>query len=108
MGAVGSRRDVVLVFGALAKKSWRAMLARLEHTAAHHVFTPPPISGAADPEEMKRAVGGEVILDLKEALIRARTLVGPRGLVIVTGSSMLVGPARAILLGLESDPPIDM
>src|SRR4029077_10679094 len=38
MGAVGSRRDVALVFGALKKKNWRAMLARLDHAAAHHIF----------------------------------------------------------------------
>jgi hypothetical protein len=38
----------------------------------------------------------------------ARTMVGPSGLVVVTGSVFLVGPARALLLGLPSDPPIDM
>ncbi len=108
MGAVGSRRDVALVFGTLAKKNWRAMLARLDHTAAHHVFTPPPVANAADPKEMAAAVGGEVVPDLREALARARALVGPRGLVVVTGSTLLVGPARALLLGLESDPPIDL
>lgn len=108
MGAVGSRRDVALVFGSLQKKNWRAMLARLDHAALHHVFTAPPVSGAADPEEMAKAVGGEVVRDLREALARARALVGPRGLVVVTGSTFLVGPARALLLGLESDPPVPL
>jgi dihydrofolate synthase/folylpolyglutamate synthase len=108
MGAVGSRREVALVFGALKKKNWRAMLARLDHTAAHHIFTAPPISTAVDPKEMADAVGGEAIPDVREALARARSLVGPRGLVIVTGSTLLVGPARAVLLGLESDPPVDL
>jgi dihydrofolate synthase/folylpolyglutamate synthase len=108
MGAVGSRRDVALVFGSLAKKNWRAMLARLDHTAAHRVFTAPPIAGAADPKEMATAYSGEVVPDLREALTRARSMVGPRGLVVVTGSTMLVGPARALLLGLESDPPVDL
>jgi dihydrofolate synthase/folylpolyglutamate synthase len=107
-GAVGSRRDVALVFGSLARKNWRAMLARLDHTAAHRVFTPPPIPGAADPKEMAAVYPGEVIPDLREALTRARSMVGPRGLVVVTGSTMLVGPARALLLGLESDPPVDL
>jgi dihydrofolate synthase/folylpolyglutamate synthase len=106
MGAVGSRRDVALVFGSLEKKNWRAMLARLEHTAAHHVFTSPPVAGAVDPRLMGQERTGEVIPDLREALARARTIVGPRGLVVVTGSTLLVGPARAILLGLESDPPV--
>jgi dihydrofolate synthase/folylpolyglutamate synthase len=108
MGAVGSRRDVALVFGALKKKSWRAMLARLEHTAAHHIFTAPPVLDAVDPAEMAAEFGGEVVPDLREALARGRTLVGSRGLVVVTGSTFLVGPARAILLGLESDPPVDL
>ncbi len=108
MGAVGSRRDVALVFGALKKKNWRAMLARLEHTASHHVFTSPPVAGAADPREMAEAFGGECIPDIRDALARARALVGSRGLVLVAGSTLLVGPARAILLGLESDPAIDL
>lgn len=106
MGAVGSRRDVALVFGSLEKKNWRAMLARLDHTAAHHVFTAPPVAGAADPKAMVEVAGGEAIPDIREALARARALVGPRGLVVVTGSTLLVGPARAILLGLESDPQV--
>jgi folylpolyglutamate synthase/dihydropteroate synthase len=106
MGAVGSRRDVALVFGSLEKKNWRAMLARLDHTAAHHIFTSPPVAGAADPRAMAGVAGGEVIPDIREALARARTLVGTRGLVVVTGSTLLVGPARAILLGLESDPQV--
>jgi hypothetical protein len=57
---------------------------------------------------MAAVVGGEVVPDLREALARARTIVGSRGLVIITGSTFLVGPARALLLGLESDPPIDL
>lgn len=108
MGTVGSRKDVVLVFGTLARKNWRAMLARLDHTAAHRIFTPPPVADAADPKAMQQAYGGEVVLDLQEALSRARSIVGPRGLVMVTGSTLLVGPARALLLGLETDPPIDL
>ena len=61
MGAVGSRRDVALVFGSLQKKNWRAMLARLDHAAAHHIFrTCPPVSGAVDPTvEIVAEVPGE-------------------------------------------------
>jgi dihydrofolate synthase/folylpolyglutamate synthase len=108
MGAVGSRREVALVFGALKKKSWRAMLARLDHTAAHHIFTTPPVANAVDPAEIAAEFPGEVVPDLREALARAREIVGTRGLVVVTGSTFLVGPARAILLALESDPPVDL
>lgn len=108
MGAVGSRREVALIFGTLQKKNWRAMLARLDHTAYHKLFCPPPVVGAADPDEMSRLFGGEVIRDVREALARARSIVGPRGLVVVTGSTFLVGPARASLLGIESDEPVDL
>jgi len=106
LSAVGSRRDVALVFGALRRKSWRAMLARLEHTAAHLVFTRAPAADAVDPAEMVAHQGGIAVPDLAEALARARSIVGPRGLVVVTGSALLVGAARAVLLGLEADPPI--
>lgn len=108
MGTIGSRRDVALVFGTLAKKNWKAMLMRLEHTAANRIYTPPPVSHAADPEGMAKLFPGEVIRDVEAALGRAREIVGARGLVIVTGSILLVGPARALLLGLDADPPIDL
>jgi dihydrofolate synthase/folylpolyglutamate synthase len=108
MGTVGSRKDVALVFGTLQKKNWKAMLARLEHTAAHRIYTPPPVQQAADPQAMNDVLSGEVVRDVQQALTRAREIVGPRGLVVVTGSTLLVGPARAILLGLETDPPIDL
>lgn len=108
MGTIGSRKDVALVFGTTDKKNWKAMLARLEHTAANRVYSPPPVSHAVDPEEMARYLPGEVFPDLEQALARARALVGTRGLVVITGSSLLVGPSRAILLGLERDPPIDL
>jgi folylpolyglutamate synthase/dihydropteroate synthase len=51
---------------------------------------------------------GEIAESVQEAMDRARELVGSRGLVVVTGSIFLVGPARAYLLGLECDPPIDL
>ncbi len=51
---------------------------------------------------------GEVATDIADALTRARTVIGSRGLVVVTGSTFLVGAARALLLGLETDPPIDL
>jgi hypothetical protein len=57
---------------------------------------------------MTQVLSGEIIPDIPRALARARELVGPRGLVVVTGSTLLVGPARATLLGLETDPPVDL
>ena len=52
LGEIESRREIALVFGALATKNWRAMLRRLENVAGHRVFVAPPVPKAADPREM--------------------------------------------------------
>lgn len=103
---VGSRRNIALVFGATEGKNWNAMLARLEHTAGHRVYARPAARGV-DPALLAARYPGDVAESIPAALQRARSLVGARGLVVVTGSIFLVGPARAALLGLESDPPVD-
>jgi dihydrofolate synthase/folylpolyglutamate synthase len=109
LGEIESRREIALVFGALDRKNWRAMLRRLEQVAGHRVFVAPPIAGhAVDPREMAAMLAGEVAENVQQALVRARSMVGPFGVVVVTGSTYLVGAARALLLGLQSDPPIDM
>jgi dihydrofolate synthase / folylpolyglutamate synthase len=107
LGEIESRREVALVFGALANKNWKAMLRRLEHVAAHRVYVETPAGTAADPTMMAAMLAGEVAASVPEALARARSLVGPRGVVVVTGSSYLVGAARAALLGLALDPAIN-
>jgi dihydrofolate synthase/folylpolyglutamate synthase len=106
LGEIESRREIALVFGALATKNWRAMLRRLENVAGHRVFVAPPVTKAADPREMAAFLQGEVCDSVAQALERARTLVGPRGVVVVAGSTFLVGAARALLLNLPSDPPV--
>ena len=107
LAEIESRRDVVLVFGAMQGKNWRSMLQRLEHVAGHRIFVAPPIARAASPEEMVKQFKGEVADDVADALVRARALVGAQGVVVVTGSCYLVGAARALLLGLDSDPLVD-
>jgi dihydrofolate synthase/folylpolyglutamate synthase len=108
LGEVESRREIALVFGALQTKNWRAMLRRLEQVAGHRVFVAPPVQNAADPREMAKTVPGEVATGVAEALTRARNIVGPRGVVVVTGSTFLVGAARALLLGAPADPAVDL
>jgi dihydrofolate synthase/folylpolyglutamate synthase len=108
LGEVESRREIALVFGALQSKNWRAMLRRLEQVAGHRVFVAPPVQNAADPREMAKTVTGEVATGVAEALTRARNIVGPRGVVVVTGSTFLVGAARALLLGAPADPAVDL
>lgn len=109
LGEIESRREIALVFGALNRKNWRAMLRRLEQVAGHRVFVAPPIGDCAvDPREMAALLAGEIADNVQQALVRARSMVGPFGVVVVTGSTYLVGAARALLLGLQPDPPIDM
>ena len=105
---VNSRRDVALVFGAVQGKRWQAMLARLQPAAAHRIFVTPPIPRGIPAETMAAEVGGEVAPDVREALKIGRGHVGEKGLVVVTGSTFLVGAARAVLLGSPTDPAIDM
>ena len=106
LGEIESRREIALVFGALETKNWRAMLRRLENVAGHRVYVAPPVKKAVDPREMAAYLHGEVVGDVAQALERARHLVGARGVVVVTGSTFLVGAARALLLNLPSDPPV--
>lgn len=108
LGEIESRREIALVFGTINTKNWRAMLKRLEQVAGHRVYVAPPISKAVDPHEMVKVSPGEVSPNVPDALARARALVGPRGVVVVTGSIFLVGAARSFLLNLPADPPVDL
>ncbi len=103
---VGGRRGVVLVFGTVQDKNYKAMLARLEHCAAQRVYVRPEVDRAMDLRPLVDAYPGETASSVSEALQMARSMVGQSGLVVVTGSTFLVGPARALLLGLPTDPPV--
>jgi dihydrofolate synthase/folylpolyglutamate synthase len=106
LGEIESRREIALVFGAIQSKNWRAMLKRLENVAGHRVFVAPPIGKAVPAEQMASEVSGMVASDIAEGLEKARALVGERGVVVVTGSTFLVGAARALLLNLPLDPAV--
>lgn len=109
LGEIESRREIALVFGALKSKNWKAMLRRLQQVAGHRVYVAPPIpERAVDPDEMRSVLSGEVARSVPDALARARHLVGQYGVVVVAGSTYLVGAARALLLGLQADPQIDL
>ncbi len=108
LGDIESRRDIALVFGAIKTKNYRAMLKRLEHVAPNRVFVKPPVRNAVEPEALAQVLKGEVAGSVAEALARARAMVGAKGVVVVTGSTFLVGAARALLLSLPTDPAIDL
>ncbi len=98
--------DVTLVFGALADKAWPEMLDLLAPAATHRVYVAPQGRAAAAPSELAARHPGVVAEDVPASLARARSLAGSRGVVVVCGSLYLVGEARAVLLGLERDPPV--
>jgi dihydrofolate synthase / folylpolyglutamate synthase len=106
LAEIESRREIALVFGALNTKNWRAMLRRLEQVAGQRIYVAAPLARAVDPREMLQVSSGEVAGSVEEALARARELVGSKGVVVVAGSTFLVGAARALLLNLPTDPPV--
>jgi folylpolyglutamate synthase/dihydropteroate synthase len=71
------------------------------------VYVEPHGRAATPPDALAARYPGEIAGSVAEALQRARNLVG-RGVVVVCGSLYLVGEARALLLDLESDPPVAM
>jgi dihydrofolate synthase/folylpolyglutamate synthase len=99
---------VTLVFGALADKAWPEMLDLLAPLTSRRVYVEPQGRAATPPAELARRHPGETARTVAEALDRARDLAGREGVVVVCGSLYLVGEARALLLGLESDPPVAM
>jgi dihydrofolate synthase / folylpolyglutamate synthase len=105
-GAFLGDAEVALVFGALADKAWPEMLDLLAPVTTRRVYAEPHGRAAVPPAELAKRHPGATAKSLAEALGRARALVGDRGVVVVCGSLYLVGEARALLLGLESDPPV--
>lgn len=103
---VESRRDIVLVFGTVKGKNYKAMLQRLEPVAGHRIYVAPPVPNAESPERCNEVLSGEIAEDVESALKRGREIVGTNGVVVVTGSTFLVGAARAILLNLPRDPAV--
>jgi dihydrofolate synthase/folylpolyglutamate synthase len=98
---------VALVFGTLADKDWPAMLASLAPLAATRVYVAPSAASrpAVDPSEAASRHPGTPASSFEEALAIARS-GSPPSLTVVAGSLVLVGRARAHLLGLPMDPPV--
>lgn len=109
-GAIDDRRrdpaEIALVFGAMADKDAPAMLALLAPRAAHRIYVVPEGRLATDPATLAEQATGHIATSVPDALQRARSAVGPRGLVVVAGSIFLVGAARSELLGIARDPVV--
>jgi dihydrofolate synthase/folylpolyglutamate synthase len=97
--------EVALVFGTLADKDWAPMLDTLAPLAGKRFYVAPSgaTRSAVEPSAMAARHPGTLSPSLPDAM--ASVASGP-SLVVVAGSMILVGHARAILLGLPRDPPV--
>jgi dihydrofolate synthase/folylpolyglutamate synthase len=96
--------QVALVFGTLGDKDWAAMLDTLAPLAAQRIYVAPPASRSAiDPHAMSSRHPGAIAASIDEAVERASGLAA---LCVICGSLVVVGQARALLLGLPRDPPV--
>ncbi len=96
-------RDLTLIFGVLSDKDWSAMLDILAPCAAARIYVAPggaSRTGVA-PGTLHARHPGHVATSVEAAIAVARG-----SLVVVAGSLVLVGEARAVLMGLPRDPPV--
>jgi dihydrofolate synthase/folylpolyglutamate synthase len=101
------RSPLVMVCGVMADKDLRRILDVLVPAADRVVFSRPRYQRAAEPQALAAvapsdAPPAEVEPDLGRALERARSMAGPGGVVLVTGSLFTVGEARALLGGQDT------
>jgi dihydrofolate synthase/folylpolyglutamate synthase len=92
---------LIMLFGVLQDKDWKAMLAPLGPLADHTILTRPPGDRAADPRDLAGAERYcskiEAIDDLEAGLARAHSLAGPDDTILITGSLYTVGAALRTL-----------
>jgi dihydrofolate synthase/folylpolyglutamate synthase len=103
----------VLLFGAMANKDARGILAPLAPLVRAAVVTRPPVDRAADPGDVARAaadlpVAVETVADPAVALARARALAPSGSFVLVAGSLYLVGAILGLLEGADAPGPVAM
>ncbi|HOJ51708.1 MAG TPA: folylpolyglutamate synthase/dihydrofolate synthase family protein [Syntrophales bacterium] len=95
----------IFVFGCLADKDYKSMLARLRSLADLIILTHPPTARGRPTSDLIPAVHGdfEVVEDPVSAYEKARTLAQKDDIVCVTGSLYLVGAIKAYLrkFGME-------
>ncbi|HTB74532.1 MAG TPA: folylpolyglutamate synthase/dihydrofolate synthase family protein [Polyangiaceae bacterium] len=98
--------QIALVFGTLGDKDWPAMLDALAPLAETRLYVGPQGGSrpAIDPVALAARHAGTAVPGVLAALERA--IASGASLVVVAGSLVLVGEARALLLGLPRDPPV--
>jgi len=96
-----SHRRLILLFGVLGDKDYRAMARRLFPLADRVILTRPNSERALSPEELRLAAGRfhgdiEVVENPGDALRYALSLAGKKDLVCVAGSLYLVGEIKKL------------
>jgi len=97
-----SFRRMIVVFGVLEDKNYRAMLQKIGRLASVLVLTRPPEARSRAPEDLvmpAKALCSRVLLehDPARAIEMAVAQAAPGDLVCVAGSLYLVGQAKAVL-----------
>jgi dihydrofolate synthase/folylpolyglutamate synthase len=96
---------IALVFGALGDKDWAGMLDAIAPLASTRIYVSPQggSRSAVDPAALAARCAGTIAPSIAGALSHTTEEIS---LVVVAGSLVLVGEARALLLGLPRDPPV--
>lgn len=102
-------RRVVLVLGMMRDKDHRGFVEPLSGLADEVVLTQADLPRSATAQELRGSIGNllphpYVVPSLGDAMVLARRLATPDGLVCVTGSLMLVGEYKASLRGCGLSP----
>jgi dihydrofolate synthase / folylpolyglutamate synthase len=100
------RERVAIVFGVLADKAWQEMVDLVAKEIPARIYVAPTGRAPVPVDALRARHEGEVARSVEEAIDKAFAKVGREGLVVVAGSILLVGEARALLLGLPRDPPV--
>ncbi|MCS6798573.1 MAG: bifunctional folylpolyglutamate synthase/dihydrofolate synthase [Myxococcota bacterium] len=98
----------VLLFGAMADKNVRAMLAELVPHCDQVVYAAPKTPRALSPAQLASVHPGVQARSVGAALRLARRMAGPSGEVVVAGSIFTLAEARAALLGLPASPIVTL
>ncbi|MGH2651902.1 MAG: glutamate ligase domain-containing protein, partial [Actinomycetota bacterium] len=92
---IGGR--LTLVFGVLQDKDWISMLQELGPLAKRIILTRPESERAADPRGLVEAERFcpklEILDDVEDAIILARTVTDPDDAIVVTGSLFVISAA---------------
>jgi len=93
------RRNLKILFGAMADKEIRAILGELQPLPAQWFFTAPRLKRAATPQELARIAGaleieGTLVSGVDRALDQIVPSLQKDDLLLVTGSLFVVGEAK--------------